>query len=385
MAASRRAAPASLVLILPALLAACLLPGCGAFGRQRDASVALQRGLQTREPAVRDPELARVRGAEPLIDATWLASASVAADPAGALELVQRGRRFLPADSDLMLTELSIVGQLHRWDEEVEFALADLGQDPSAGVRNQLLWFLIEGLIGQGKLDEAQVQCVRLGGVPGALSTMISAAWARLALARELAGEADSADTAMDASLDLGPTGVSILRHDSLEGDDKLAAAGRLVQRAVVRQPDHPDLRLYRLVDRMAGGDLEDAATMLAALPQPLPERLEPETTALKARLLLLQGHTDEGLDVLRNRLYDEPADPYALGVLLESYHVRGLPPAEEVAAWLRAGRRHVSDPALAAEMDKTLKEIAAHQKAAPPKEPAAPTAPTEQAEPAKP
>lgn len=325
-----------------------------------------------REPAARDPELARLRGTEPLMSATWLASASVAADPATALELVRRGRRFLPADADLMLTELSIVGQLQRWDEEVELALAALARDPPAGVRNQVLWFLIEGRIGQGRLDEAQQQCVRLGGVPGALSNMIAAAWARLALARELAGEADAADIALDASLDLGPSGVTILRHESLKGEDNLAAAGRLVQRAVVRQPDHPDLRLYRLVDRMAGGDLDQAASMLAALPQPLPERLEPETIGLKARLLLLQGHMDEGLDVLRNRLYDEPSDPFALGVLIESFRVRGQPPAEEVAAWLRAGRRHVVDPALAAEMDRTLKEIAARPKAAPSKEPGA-------------
>jgi tetratricopeptide (TPR) repeat protein len=363
MAACRRAVP--LLLMLPALL-----PGCGSMGRTHDAAIALQRSRQIREPAERDEALATLRGAEPLLGGAWLASASMTSDPEAALVLVRRGLDYLPAESDLILAELSIVGQLRRWDEEVLLAQRRLGQDPPAGLRAQVLWFLIEGLVGQGQLDEASRQCVRLGGVPGSLSAMLSAAWARVALAREVAGQSDEADTAMDNSLDRGPTGVSVLRHDALAAEEKLAAAGRLVQRAVVRQPDHPDLRLFRLVDRMAGGDLQEAEAMLDALPQPLPERLLPETIALRARLLLVQGRTEEGLAVLRSRLEEQPADAFALGVLLESWHARGQPAAEEVAAWLRAGRRNVTDPALAAEMDSTLKDIAARQKAA--KEPAA-------------
>jgi hypothetical protein len=365
VAADRRAVSLALLMILPALAV-----GCGSFGRPRDAYSQLAQDMQIREPSVRDPALARLRGAEPLLDGTWLASASAAGEAQKALDLVRRGRTYLPADSDLLLTELSILSQMSLWADEVQTARKDLGMDLPAGLRAQVLWFLEDGLIGQGQLNEAEDEVVRIGGVPGVVASMVCAAWVRLALARELAGQGDEADKALDKSLDLGAAGMDVLRHDSLTSADKKAAAGRLVERALVRQPDHPDLQLYRLVDRMAGGDLDGASQLLAALPAPLPERLTPQTTALRARLLLLQGKTEEGLDVLRNRLYEEPSDPWCLGVLLESYHVRGQPSAEETAAWLRAGRKRVADPALAAEIDATLKQIAA---LTPPKPDAAP------------
>ena len=378
MAADRRAVSLAL-LILPALVA-----GCGSFGRPRDAYSQLQNDMQIREPSVRDPALAKLRGAEPLLDGTWLASAGSATDPQKALEFVQRGRTFLPGDSDLLLAELSVLSQMNRWADESAAARKDLGMDLAAGLRAQVLWFLVDGLIGEGKLDDAEDEVVRIGGVPGTLSAMLCAAWVRVALARELAGQSDEADKAMDRSLDRGAAGIDVLRHDALSGADKQAAAGRLVQRALVREPDHPDLQLYRLVDRMAGGDLDGASQLLAEMPQPLPERLTPQTTALRARLLLLQGKLEEGLDVLRNRLYDEPSDPYCLGVLLESFHVRGQPPAEETAAWLRAGRKRVADPALAAEIDATLKQIAALTAPKPDSAPK-PAEPAKPDEPAKP
>jgi len=353
--ALRREAAALLILVLPALLA-----GCGILSRPRDAGSDLQEAMQLKDPAAREAALSHMRGAEPLIPGTWLASASAAGSPEAALAVVDRGREFLPNDPNLLVVRLSLLAQLERRPEQIAAASAALAQDRPNDVRAELLWFLLDGLIAQGRADQAESAALRIGCLWGVSAEMTSAAWARIALAHELAGRPEAADAAMRASLDLGPQGLDVLRRDSVAIPERKAAANALVQRAAERQPDHPDLQLFLLVDRMAAGDFAGSEAALRALPEPLPERLIPEHAALMARVLLLQGHIEEGLAQLRERLDEEPGDPYALGVLLEAFHVRGVPDADEMYRRLRAARRRLVDPALRAEVDATLKEISA-------------------------
>jgi tetratricopeptide (TPR) repeat protein len=360
--APRREAAARLILLLPALL----LVGCGILGRQRDCYIGLQHALQEQDPEARQEALATLRGAEPLINAVWLASASVASTPEESLAYVNRGLQFLPQDPDLLVSRMSLLAQMGRRDDELAAARAALDTDAPTQLRAEALWFLVDGLLAGQRVKEAEPEVIRMRGLPFSQPDIASTAWARIALAWELAAQPDDADRTMDASLDLGATGLSGLRRASLASPDRQVAASRIVQRASERQPDQPDLKLYLLVDQMTAGDLDGAMAALEALPGPLPERLVSQREAIRARILMLQGRTEDGLAVLRARLEEEPGDAFALGVLLESFHVRHVPEPAEMVYWLKSARRHVYDPALAQELEATLAAIAKASEQAP-------------------
>ena len=131
----------------------------------------------------------------------------------------------------------------------------------------------------------------------------------------------------------------------------------------------HFDKAIVDAQSRQGGQDVLDQHH----LPGPLPERLVSQREAIRARILMLQGHNEDGLAVLRARLEDEPGDAFALGVLLESFHVRHVPEPAEMVYWLKGARRHVMDPALAQEMENTLAAIAEAAKEPPAPAPAPP------------
>lgn len=353
MAAGRRPALAPLILL-------AALAGCGLDSRARHAVASLQEALALEEPAARDAALARLRGAEPLLPGVWLASARTAATPEDALSFLDQGLAFLPHSPDLQLARLSLLAQMGRPAEQARAAQDLLAAGFPAPVRAEVHWFLVDALLAQGDTAAAGEAVVRLGGLPGVPPAMVAAAHARVALAHEVAGAAGDADRELSASLDLGPGGLSILRRDAATDPARAAAAGSLVARAAERLPDDPDLRLFLVVDRMAAGDLAGAQADLDALERPLPGRLESQEAALRARLLVLQDRVEEGLGLLRARLDEEPSDAFALGVLLETWHVRRQPAADELAARLRAGLRRLADPLLRAQAEATLRELEA-------------------------
>ena len=371
MPATRREAAARLIL----LLATALTPACGLFSRQRDVYKDLDVALRMEDPEERRAALTTLRGAEPLVPAVWLASADAAGSPEASLEIIDRGLRFRPQSPDLLIARMQLLATQSRRDDQIAAARAALTTDAPSPLRSAALWLLVDGLLSQDRWPEAEAAVVRMAGLPMQQAEVPGSAWARISLAHELAGRPDDADRTLAASLDLGPAGLTLVRRATLPSPEIRAAANRLVQRAAAVQPDHPDLQLYLLVDRMADGDLAGAETALQSLPSPLPERLIPEREALQARIFLLQGRTDEGLAVLRARLTEEPGDSFSLGVLLESWHVRHVPEAAEVAYWLRASRRHLTDPALAAEVQSTLRELAMAAEAEAPAETPAPEA----------
>jgi tetratricopeptide (TPR) repeat protein len=349
------------VRIRPALLLALILPAlaaCGLFAREREALQDLSSAMRLQDPAARDAALSTLRGAEPLVAPVWLASASVAATPQDALQLVERGLAFRPGSPDLLLARLSLLSQLGQRERQLECAQAALAQGHPPEVRAEVLWFLADGLLATGRLQEAEDAVLRLGGLPGERPDMTAAAWARLALAHGLAGDATQADRALRASLDLGPQGLSILRRESLADTTRADAAHRLVERAATGAPDHPDLRVYLLVDRIAEGDLAAAQAALDSLPAPLPERLLAERDALQARLFVLQDRVDEGLGIVRARLAREPADPLALAVLLEVWRLHHRPDEAELVHRLQLARPRLRDPLLARQVAATLDQL---------------------------
>lgn len=347
--------PALALLILPAALA-----GCGLDSRERHALGELQAAMALEDPAEREASLARLRGAEPLVASTWLASAAVAPGPEQALERVEAGLAFQPANQDLQLARLSLLAQAGRAADQAEAARSLLSAGFPPAVRAEIHWFLVDALIAQEQTAQAAEAAGRLGGVPGVPPTMLAAALARVALALELSGAPDAADDSLQASLDLGPDGLAILRRDGVTTLERSAAANRLVARAAQRLPDDPDLALFLVVDGMAAGGLDAAQAAFEAIARPLPERLAGQEIALRARLLVLQDHVAEGLDVLRARLDEQPSDPFALGVLLETWHQRRQPPADELARRLQAGRTRLAEPLLRAQIEATLRELQA-------------------------
>lgn len=353
----------------PALLSLLLLPalaGCGLFAREREAGQDLSAAMRLQDPAAREAALSVLRGAEPLFPPVWLASASVAPSPDAALELVERGLAFRPGSPDLLLARLSLLSQLGRRERQLECAHAALAQGHPPEVRAEILWFLVDGLLAGGRRDEAEDAVRRLGGLPGERPDMTAAAWARVALAHELADAAPRADRALAASLDLGPQGLAILRRESVADDARTGAAHRLVERAAAGSPRHADLQLFLLVDRLARGDLAGAQVALDTLPAPLPERLLPEREALQARLLVLSGRVDEGLDLVRARLARDPADALALAVLIEAWQLHHRPDEAELVQRLQLARPRLRDPLLARQVAATLSGLR------PPEQPAA-------------
>ncbi|MBM3985338.1 MAG: hypothetical protein FJ296_06585 [Planctomycetes bacterium] len=349
------------VRIRPALLLTLLLPalaGCGLFARERDALQDLSAAMRLEDPAARDAALCSLRGREPLVAPVWLASASVAGSPEAALALVERGLSFRSGSPDLLLAHLSLLAQLDRPDRQLACAQAALAQGHPPEVRAEVLWFLADALLATGRLDEAEDAVLRLGALPGERHDMTAAAWARVALAREVAGDAPQADRALRASLDLGPQGLSILRRVAFTNEAHADASHRLVARAATASSDHPDLQVWLLVERIAQGDLSGAQAALEALPEPLPERLLPEREALEARLLVLQDRVDEGLSLVRRRLAQDPADPLAVAVLLEAWHLHHQPQQDELVHRLQAARGRLRDPLLARQVAATLAQI---------------------------
>jgi tetratricopeptide (TPR) repeat protein len=356
-----RLRPARLSLLLLTALA-----GCGLFAREREAGQDLSAAMRLQDPAARAAALRALRGAEPLFAPVWLASASVAASPDEALELVEHGLAFRPGNPDLLLARLSLLSQLGRRERQLECAQTALAEGHPPEVRAEILWFLVDGLLASGRRDEAEDAVRRLGGLPGERPDMTAAAWARVALAHELSGAAPRADRALAASLDLGPQGLAILRRESIADDGRAGAAHQIVARAAAGSPHHADLQLFLLVDRLTQGDLAGAQSALDTLPVPLPERLLPEREALHARLLVLQGRVDEGLEIVRARLASEPADALALAVLIETWQLHQRPDEAELVRRLQLARPRLRDPLLARQVAATLAGLE------PPVEPAA-------------
>jgi hypothetical protein len=149
---------------------------------------------------------------------------------------------------------------------------------------------------------------------------MVAASWAQIALVAESLGQRQRADAAMDLSLDRGPGARTALLEATVMVPERQAAGRNLRRRSALRHPGNVDMALSLIVDQMMAGELSTAEAAISDLPEPVPARLAQEIFALHARIVLLQERTQEGLALLREQLAENPANTFALEVLLEAW-----------------------------------------------------------------
>ncbi|HTE05546.1 MAG TPA: hypothetical protein VK824_05060 [Planctomycetota bacterium] len=342
-----------------ALALLALLPACGIASREAQLRSQLR-------PDTSAEEFAAIRGADPLVWQTWAASASTAPSPEEALAIIERGLRCFQGQPDLTWMRLSLLAQLGRRQDELSGATDALGRGASGQLVSELLTFRLDARLGAGDARAAEAEALALGSVTLDDPRAASSAWASIALAHELNGDAAAADQALDRSLASGSRGLTELHQRAGADRTRLAAAGALLQRADGRHPGHPDVRVQLAVQAMLEADFDTTRSVLDALPAPLPARLLPDVEALRARLDVVQGHVDAALERLRPRLDAWPAESGSLAVLLECWRLHGQPGDEEMTARVHAALGRVSDPALQQVLEAVAQELA-RRAAAPP------------------
>jgi Flp pilus assembly protein TadD len=334
---------------LAVALALLLISGCGAASRRA------MLGSQVRASEGRPEAVRRVLGTEPMASELWVWWARNQGSAEEALAVVEQGRRFQPSDPQLALAEVTLLATLDRRAEQVQVAQRALAGGRVGPAAVDLQWLVVDGLLAMDDADQARNETLRLGGVSGVTPEMLGVAWARVAFALGREGRADEADVALRRSLDLGVAGLSALRQESRRDLD---TASTLVRRAAGRDPGHPDLALYLAVDQIVTGRLDEAARLLADLPDPLPARMAPEVQLVQARLDLMQGRSEPALAVVRARLDADPGDDGAVALLLESWQRNGQPGEDELRSRLAAARAEVRDPMLAQAIQTVLQQL---------------------------
>jgi hypothetical protein len=367
-----------LALALGALLAPAL--GCYSLSRpvfaQHDAGEA-----KTLE------QVDAVVGADPMLEPLWVWSAQRRASPQQSLAVVESGRRFHPLHPELVLAQIDLLGMLHRDDDAKAAVAAALATECPPQLEKELRWLLILSELAQNDVAAAEAEVVRLGGVSGVPPGQVAFAWARIAAAQEFLGQPEPADASMESSLDLGPAGLVALREVAMREPQRQAACDSLVDRARARHPAHPDLALQPVFRALMAQDAAAADKALAALPEPMPERLQPNVELLRVQADILAGRTDAALAVVRARLDEDPTDAQALGALIACWRLRQVPSKDEVRLRLSWAAGRVPDPAIGAQVQALLRELSAQPatpKAAPTPAPAppAPAAPADGARP---
>jgi tetratricopeptide (TPR) repeat protein len=309
-------------ILLLAGLALAPLPGCGSANR----FVFAQRDLMR---VYREPEaVAQLRGREPRLPMLWTESARLAATdtPEAALAVVDEGLRFHPTDAGLLLARLELLEVLKRHEDARDESARALASLPPHPVRVALIHGALRNQLALGEVDDAWDSAQRLAGVYQSPEGAQADAWARVALELAMLGRLEDADDALARSLARGANGLGVLLAQSAERPEARAASRALRKRALPTHADHPDLALTMVVDLMADGRHAEAEAAVSTLPEPLPGRLRPDVEALRARLAILQGRVDEGLELLYTRLDQFPGDRSSLAVLEETWATRGEP-----------------------------------------------------------
>jgi len=274
----------------------------------------------------------------------WLASAieTGRSSPEEAVAILDRGLAHLPGHPDLVGLRLHMLERLGDFPAVRDGARDALAALPLPPVEAALRASLARALLRLSELEEAEDEARRLTAVSAASPALLADTWGRLALGYEFRGRPDRADACLDLSLGRGPAGLAAIQDEVGLQPERLAAARSLARRALARHPGHPDLVLGQAADLMTRDELERAATVLAAAPTPLPARLVPLHDVLEARLAILDGRVDEGLEKLGTVLDRAPAEGPALAVLLETWKTRGRPAPEEMARRLEAAWPHL-------------------------------------------
>jgi tetratricopeptide (TPR) repeat protein len=337
------------------LAASLLLPSCGVASRVRFA------GMDISESRGSPEVLTDVRGHQPLLPGIWsysVATATRDGSPEEALRLVERGLGFQPRDLDLMLMKVRLLSSVGRQAEAREAIAKGLASMPSAPAEAWLRAARIGDLLESDDLEGAEAEVLLLGGLRDVSLRMVAASWAQLALSHEVLGQREQADAAMDRSLDRGAGARSALLEATVIRPERQAADRGLRRRAAARHPGNVDMALSLIVDQMLAGEFATAETAISDLPAPVPSRLAHEIFAVHARVVLLQGRTEEGLELLREQLRRAPDNQYAIDVLLEAWLQRGEFTDEEVYGLLDRSRRVLRSGATRSKVEAALQEL---------------------------
>lgn len=340
-----------LVLLLPCLVSACGTASRAVLARQDFAEVYTDREA-----------LSVLRGAEAGQPFLWLESARVTAidSPDAALALVEQGLAFHPSDPGLRVARIELLRGLGRYKDCLAAARESLASSPIAIARPTYRMALVRALLALDRLDEIEPEIIAVGGELTAPPELVADMWARLALGYAVVGRRADADRCFDASLARGTSGLGALAQETLLHPERVAAARSLRSAAAIRHPRDPDLALSVVVDLMERQQFAEAEAAVDVLPDPLPVRLTSDALAIGARLMILQGRVDEGLQLLFARLDVYPFDPPALGVLQETWARLGRPPDEVMQQRLLVARRYVDtrDRSTLLRLDALLDEL---------------------------
>ena len=257
-----------------------------------------------------------------------------------------------------MLMKVRLLSSLGRQAEARETIAMGLDSMPSASAEAWLRAARIGDLIETDDLEGAEAEILLLGGVRNVSLRMVAASWAQLALSHEVLGKREQADAAMDRSIDRGTGARAALLEAAVIRPERQAADRGLRRRAAARHPGNVDMALSLIVDQMLAGELATAETAISDLPAPVPARLAHEIFAVHARVVLLQGRTEEGLALLRDQLLRAPSNEYAIDVLLEAWLQRGEFTDEEVFGMLDRSRRALRPGATRSKVEAALQEL---------------------------
>lgn len=351
--------------LLALALGALLAPALGCYSLSRPV-FARHDAAEAKTPQQQDALL----GAEPMIAPLWIWSAQ--SRPPEAVELMRRGRSFQPLNPDLIALQVDLLSSLERHDDVKAAVAAALQSECPPPLEAELRWMLISAELAGNDVAAAEAEAVRLGGVSGVQPWQVADAWARIAAADEFLGRREPADAAMESSLDLGPAGLVALREVAAREPQRQAACDALVDRALARHPTHPDLALQPVFRALAAQDPAASDRALAALPEPMPERLQSNLELLRVQADILAGRTDAALAVVRARLDEDPTAPQAVAALIACWRLRQVPSKEEVRLRLSWAAGRVPEP-IASQVQALLHELSAETPA-----PTAPQAPVQ-------
>lgn len=350
-------------------LGGLLVMGCGQASRARLALVDYSGSEQ--DAAAREA----LRVAEPTIPQAWAISALPRLEPptpAESLAFVERGLEFSPGHPDLLFLRLQLLSQdqpPQLLEQEFQRALADL---PSPGLEASLRQRLALVLLAQQRLDEAQAEIIRLGGVLAVPDGTVSELWAQCAVTQAWLGDPDGADASLDRSLARSPAGAQVLGGAVGMALPTQAATRGVLRRARERHPRHADLALAHVQDLLAEDDLDGAEALMASLPEPMPARLGGPRAVLGAELPRLRGQPAEAAAVLMARLDEVLDDRLVLEHLIGLHRETGEPSRDAlrnrlidaaidgqpaVAYWAREQLRAMVEPTPAAAAEASAAE----------------------------
>ncbi len=313
------------------LLTLFFLGGCGMFSRQ----VQLQDALQEE-----GADLLTLRGREPLMPSTWMAATGLAETSQERLQILDRALTYLPGQPNFAITRIMILAESQQHQAVLDEARRFLSTQPPPEFESLTRQLSFSSLLAMGEIEAAYEQAQLLGSIEGLPQPMLSAALIVVALTQAEAGDEEKADATCDLALDRGEGAIPALVKTVQLSPERGTKARGLVERALARHPNNPDLYVYLTLDDIDRGDFVSASQHRQSIPPPLPPRLSPLVDLFDAQLAIHEDRPKEALSYLLPRLNQRPHDNNLLRLLVECWRKHETPPASEVLERLQLAQQ---------------------------------------------